>query len=104
MGQVSFEVNGQPYQLSCDDGQEERLASLAHTIDEKIVEITASVGHLSQERLLLMASILLLDDAADEAAEGQKSAVQPASVDVETLLGAARRIEKVAAQLEIANA
>lgn len=102
MGQVSFEVNGQPYQLSCDDGQEERLESLARSIDEKITDLIASVGHLSQERLLLMAAILLLDDAADEAAEGQKSADQPAFVDVETLLGAALRIENVAAQLETA--
>ncbi len=99
MGQVSFEVNGQPYQLSCEDGDEERLESFAGTIDAKIGELIASVGHLSQERLLLMAAILLLDDAAEAAGNGQKSADPPAA-DIKAVLGAAARIETVAAQLE----
>lgn len=103
MGQVSFEVNGQPYQLSCDDGQEARLESLAGAIDEKIAEIIGSAGHLSQERLLLMAAILLLDEAADEVVRARDGEAAPAeSADIRAMLDAAQRIETVAARLETA--
>ena len=95
MGQVSFTVNDHPYQLACEDGQEERLESLAKVIDQKVVDLVSTLGHLGQDRLLLMASILLLDEATEQNGGGGSSAISES-----ILLDAARRIEAVAAQLE----
>ena len=95
MGQVSFTVNDHPYQLACEDGQEERLETLAQVIDQKVVDLVDTLGHVGQDRLLLMASILLLDEASE-----QLTGENGAGKDQPILLEAARRIEAVAAQLE----
>ena len=95
MGQVSFTVNDHPYQLACEDGQEERLESLAKVIDQKVVDLVSTLGHLGQDRLLLMASILLLDEATEQLG-GENGAENGQTA----LLDAARRIEAVAARLE----
>lgn len=95
MGQVSFTVNDHPYQLACEDGQEERLESLAKVIDQKVVDLVSTLGHLGQDRLLLMASILLLDDATEQNGSENVSVISES-----ILLDAAHRIEAVAAQLE----
>ncbi len=95
MGQVSFTVNDHPYQLACEDGQEERLESLAKVIDQKVVDLVSTLGHLGQDRLLLMASILLLDEATE-----QLGAENVSVISESVLLDAAQRIEAVAARLE----
>ena len=39
MAQVSVEVNGRPYVIGCEDGQEKRLTELAATVDAQIRQV-----------------------------------------------------------------
>ena len=43
MAQVVIEVNGRPYTMQCNDGEEEHLASLALMLDEEVARIRDAI-------------------------------------------------------------
>ena len=61
---VTIRINGQPYQLGCDKGQEAEIESYGQTVDEMVSSLASSVGQIGDARLLVMASILLAEKAA----------------------------------------
>ncbi|MGK2285990.1 cell division protein ZapA [Pedomonas sp. V897] len=65
MGQVTIAVGGRHYSLVCGDGEEPQLQRLAAYVDEKAETLSASLGRLSEPRLLLMASLLITDELMD---------------------------------------
>jgi cell division protein ZapA len=62
MGQVTVSVNGRSYAVGCDDGEEEHVEYLAEFIDKRVRELTEAVGHVGEDRLLLMAALLIAED------------------------------------------
>jgi cell division protein ZapA len=62
MGQVTVSVNGRRYTVGCDDGEEEHVEYLAEFIDKRVHELTEAVGHVGEDRLLLMAALLIAED------------------------------------------
>ena len=105
MAQVTIEVNGRPYTVGCEDGQEEHLLELAGLFDHQVRQVGLSVGQLGETRLFLMGSLLLADELADTRARLAKaqadlSKVQSDAIQLETraanaLDAAARRIESL---------
>src|SRR6476659_870746 len=108
MAQVNVEVNGRPYAVGCEDGQEARLLELARMFDQQVRHVSQDMGQLGDTRLFLMGALLLADELAD--ARGRLGALQ-AEVGrlqadrgrfetraVAALEGAAKRIEKLAAE------
>ncbi len=100
MAQVDISINNRAYRISCDDGQEEHLTRLAAFVDNRVQELVASVGQVGEERLLVMASLLIADElsesfsrieAGDSGGDGAFSAG--------ALEAAAERIERIAARL-----
>lgn len=66
MGQVDITVNGKIYRIACEDGEEERLGSLAGIVDAHVHELVEQVGNnISDSRLLVMASLLIADELMD---------------------------------------
>ena len=65
MGQVNIRINGQPYELACDDGQESHLRGLAEMVDRQVTDLAQSVGQVGDARLLLMAALLICDELAE---------------------------------------
>lgn len=65
MAQVSLQINGYAYILSCGDGEEEHLFALAADLDRRILEIKASSGPSGEARLLLMAALVVADELHD---------------------------------------
>ena len=61
MAQVVIEVNGRPYTMQCNDGEEEHLASLALMLDEEVARIRDAVGNVGDIRLLMMAGLVISD-------------------------------------------
>lgn len=59
---VNVMVNGRAYTLNCDDGEEEHLKALAAHVNEKVRELLGQVGQVGDQRLLLMASLLIADE------------------------------------------
>jgi len=59
---VNVMVNNRAYTIACDDGEEDHLRSLAGHVDVKVKELLASVGQVGDQRLLLMAALLIADE------------------------------------------
>jgi cell division protein ZapA len=59
---VNVMVNGRAYTLNCDDGEEENLKELAARVNEKVRELLGQVGQVGDQRLLLMAALLIADE------------------------------------------
>lgn len=62
MGQVSLTLNGRTYRLACGDGEEARLNELAEHFSARVSEIVQQFGQIGDDRMLLMAAIMLADD------------------------------------------
>jgi cell division protein ZapA len=55
-------VNARAYTIACDDGEQEHLKELAAHVDAKVRELTGSVGQVGDQKLLLMAAVLITDE------------------------------------------
>lgn len=106
MAQVTVQVNGKPYSVGCEDGQERHLADLARLFDEQVRQVSQDVGNLGETRLFLMGALLLADELADlklrmghiqgELAKTQTDQAKIEVKAVAALENAAKRIEKLA--------
>jgi cell division protein ZapA len=112
MSQVSVTINKRSYTIACDDGQEGHLHSLAANVDGRITELVAGMGQIGDQRLLVMASLLLADELEDVRAENARlsDASRPSDVMsapeatlVRGIEALADRIEAVAQQVEQAT-
>jgi cell division protein ZapA len=103
MAQVSIEVNGQPYVVGCEDGQERRLAQLAAEVDAQVRQVARDVGSLGETRLILMAALVMADELAElrnqiEALNGRVAETKAAQGRAE--LAAIAALETAAARIE----
>ena len=106
MAQVTLSVNGRPYVVGCEDGQEAHLTELARLFDVQVQQVSKDVGQLGETRLFLMAALLLADELSDLRgrlaglqADHTRLQTEAGSVEgraVAALEAAARRIEKLA--------
>jgi cell division protein ZapA len=116
---VNVMVNGRAYTIACDEGEEGHLKSLAAEVDSKVQELLGSVGQVGDQRLILMAALLLADekhvaDSQLETARRQLADEQGArdelggraerseSIAADVLENAVKRIEDIAARLKAA--
>ena len=110
MSQVSVTINGRPYLISCDDGQEANLTRLGAYVDKRVGQLAAALGKkIEEDRLLVMTTLLIADELSDviteldrlkteKAVEGERrKAESTAAQAVEDL---ATRLEGIAARLE----
>lgn len=107
MGQVTVRIGGYSHPVSCEDGQEAHLVSLAAEVDKRVNSIKAMGGQFGESRLLLLGALLLADEVHDlKVALSQARAGQPinqAQVDPrlgERLARIADRIEGIAQTLD----
>ena len=110
MGQVNLTVNGRPFAVTCDDGQEGRIRRLGQYVEAKVGEFVGSVGQVGEARLLLLAALVIADELADanealrverngtRAAEAETAAASDAAAG--NIHGIAQRVEAIAARLE----
>lgn len=103
MPEVDVVINGRDYRIACEAGQEARLGELARQVDDRIRGLVSTLGNVGDDRLLVMASLLIADDLADASAalsaEGAQAEARDAAV-AEEIEAFARRVEGVADALE----
>ncbi|WP_114394356.1 cell division protein ZapA [Oleisolibacter albus] len=120
MPRVEVTLNGKPYALACEDGQEPRLRELAAYVDSRLRQLSGGAPVGGESQWLALMTLVLADELFDMQAELQAvrtarrtaetaaapPAPAPAPPDlpaekvadaVETL---AKRIEDIAARLE----
>ncbi|MBV8685733.1 MAG: cell division protein ZapA [Alphaproteobacteria bacterium] len=101
MANVDVEIAARRYTVTCRDGEEEHLRSVAAIVDGKAQDAAAALGSLSEVRQLLFASLLLADEIKDRRAGGAPPVeARPDPSVAEALDRLADRIERLAARLE----
>ena len=101
MGQVSVTINDRSYRLACGDGEEDRLVELATYVKSKIEQLTAEIGHAGDERLMLMAALMIADELWDAKAASDgtgTTSARPAEPEP------VKRLRKLAAKMGTAAA
>jgi len=116
---VNVMVNSRAYTIACDEGEDEHLKELAAHVDAKVRELLGSVGQVGDQKLLLMAAVLITDELFEARArldgqarkEGELSTAQAElgarvsksqEVAADALEAAAARLERMVEKLNAA--
>ncbi len=59
---VNVMVNARAYTIACDEGEEGHLKELAAHVDDKVRELVGLVGQVGDQKLMLMAAVLITDE------------------------------------------
>jgi cell division protein ZapA len=106
MAQVTVKINGYSYTVGCEDGQESHLIAMANQVEQRIDSIKALGSSSGENRLLVLAALLMADELHDVRVElDQMRAAMPARpVRGKSEAEATKRIARMAARAEqIAN-
>ena len=63
MPEVEIEIGGRRFEVACQPGEEDYLISAATALDKEASSIGDQLGRLSEARMLLMAGLMLADQA-----------------------------------------
>ena len=72
MAQVTVVVNGRSFRMGCRDGEEARVQELAAEIDSHVQRIRGGTRAVQDDRLFLMAAIMMADQLWEAREELQK--------------------------------
>lgn len=97
MPQITVTVNGRSFDIACDAGQEQRVGALARDIDRRVAELAKSVGPVGENRLLLLAGLLIADELAE--ARDQVAQLEVDRMDQEGT-GLADHLDRLASRVE----
>ena len=108
---VTIRLNGHPYQIGCEVGEEDHVAELGKEVELVLQSLVKSAGQIGEARLLAMVALILADRAAAPAidvrdtGDGHASSEKPLGANVsdaaaaEALENAAVRIAALASKL-----
>ena len=65
MADVDIVINDRTYRISCKDGEEERIKLLSSKIDNEVKLLAGKIGQLGEARMILLATLVLLDKFDD---------------------------------------
>ena len=95
---VSVTLNGQSYQMGCDEGSEDHILALAADVDSRLQQLKSQAGQVPESWLLAIGSIMM----ADEVASASQS--QPASSPQKDTNAIAEKIEQAAMRINTITA
>tara|TARA_B100000035_G_scaffold253109_1_gene222439 strand:- start:480 stop:755 length:276 start_codon:yes stop_codon:yes gene_type:complete len=72
MAEVDITINERSYRISCKDGEEDRIKSLATLINNQVQKLSEKIGQLGEARMILLASLVLLDKSDEVEKEAEK--------------------------------
>lgn len=64
MPEVTIEIGGRRYDVTCQNGEEHFLQAAAKALDAEAQTLREQIGRMPEARLLLMAGLMLADRAA----------------------------------------
>ena len=72
MGSVNVSIAGKTFRMACEDGQEEHLESLGRRLNDTIEELREQFGEIGDQRLTVMAAIMIADQQSEAEREVKK--------------------------------
>jgi cell division protein ZapA len=100
MAEIQLTIGGHVYPVACREGDEPHLRKLGEIVDRKTGEARQAVGNASEVRQLLLAALLLADEAEDGRSSRAAEPAKAAPDDAQTLETLADNLEALAARLE----
>ncbi len=100
MADVRLNIASREYIVTCRDGEELHLQSLASTVNDMVQEAGGTTGGLNESRQLLFAALLLADKLHELQSNKPAAESQMTSADDIQIAQAATTIEKLADRLE----
>ena len=105
---VTVRLNGQPYQMGCDAGQEAHIEALGRDVEGVLNELTGTVGQIGEARLLAMAALIIADrksemSAREDGPDATDATGATASLSSDELERLASRIEAMAGRVSQLN-
>lgn len=102
---VQVTIAGRSFRMSCGEGEEEHLQTLAAQVDTRITELRGAFGEIGDQRLTVMAAITIADELAESRRkiaelEANVAALSQAALQAEDT--AAAWVESLAQTLELA--
>ncbi len=64
MPEVTIQIGGRGFEVSCQEGEEPFLHAAAKLLDDEAQVLSDQIGRMPESRMLLMAGLLLADKAA----------------------------------------
>jgi len=64
MPEITIEIGGRQFEVSCQDGEEQYLQAAAQMLNEEAAELATQIGRTPELRMLLMAGLMLADKTA----------------------------------------
>jgi cell division protein ZapA len=113
MPNVVITLQGRPYTIACDEGQERRVQQLAVYVDQTLRNIARNGAAASENYLLVLTSIMLADEllALKEQQDGSAPVVdkedknqRQSDIDVAAVQHLTSRLEELAQKLQNATA
>jgi cell division protein ZapA len=95
MPEVTVEIAGKKYRMSCEEGQEEHLQGLAAQFNERVESFKGNFGEIGDARLTVMAGIAVLDELAEA-----ERRIEGLKQDIAELTTAGRELTLEAEELE----
>lgn len=65
MPEITITIGGRPFEVTCQEGEEQYLQSAAKMLDDEAQVLSDQVGRMPEARMLLMAGLLLADKTAN---------------------------------------
>ncbi|MBX2805108.1 MAG: cell division protein ZapA [Hyphomicrobiales bacterium] len=76
MAHITVQVNGRSFRMACEDGTERRVSDLAGMVDSVVQDIKGGFAHVQDDRLFLMAALIMADQLQDVREELHKTLIQ----------------------------
>ena len=78
MGQVAISLNGKSYRFVCGDGEEARITALGDYLRSKLDSLGPNLGRPGDDRMLVMAALMLADELFEARGEAHDEAAAAA--------------------------
>ncbi|MBI6628996.1 cell division protein ZapA [Pontibaca salina] len=83
MPEVTIQIGGREFEVSCQDGEEPYLEAAAKILDSKAQALSEQIGRIPETRMLLMAGLLLADRTSNAEARIKEVEAQLAQREAE---------------------
>ncbi len=103
MAKVTISLNGKPYSVACDEGQEARVLELGSYIDRTMRQIARNGAASSEAHLLVLTAIVLSDEmfnSKDVAKSGKGLSPEQERINIAAVEHLTKRIEGITAKIK----
>ncbi|MEW2916907.1 cell division protein ZapA [Ruegeria sp. ANG10] len=90
MPELTIQIGGRGFDVSCQEGEETFLHSAAKLLDDEAQVLSDQIGRMPESRMLLMAGLMLADKAAGT--DDKIKALEAKLAEVETELRTLRNM------------